>query len=53
VVVIALVVLVSVLIGHFAWWLIPAVFWITRGRGYHAHRSARRADARDEALTFT
>jgi hypothetical protein len=53
-VIIALVVLISVLIGHFAWWLIPVAFWITRGWGYRHHRSGPRDGAgRDDALTFT
>ena len=54
VVVAALVVLISVLIGHFAWWLIPVGFWITRGWGHRDHGSVRREEIRhDEALTFT
>jgi hypothetical protein len=32
----AIVVLASVLLGHFAWWLIPVAFWVLRGCGGRA-----------------
>ena len=50
---IALVVLAgSLLMGHFAWWLIPVGFWMVGGCGGHRSRSVeQRAVGSDEQLT--
>ena len=40
----------TVLLGHFAWWLIPLAFWVSGAAGLHGHRHAPRHPGRDETL---
>ena len=48
VLIVALVVIGSLLMDHFAWWLIPVGFWMFGGCGAPRHR---RAESRDEVLS--
>jgi hypothetical protein len=48
VLIVALVVIGSLLMNHFAWWLIPVGFWMFGGCGAPRHRDTNR---RDEVLT--